>query len=250
MATKRPAAPRAARPLFRLAKYLRSGAIVHWPPALASEGPSAKAGAKLADPRTVSAGLARGLWEISRSGSRDAARLQLTDAGRAWLARQRSASELAFRIQHEAGATTGRDRVNRPARVDEAPISRMARRRGRNGAPLISAVQLQAAEQLRRDFTLGAVGGNARSNWREAPGSGGASREQEMQSASALDHRAAFDTACMALGPELAGVLIDACCFLKGLEQIEQERCWPVRSAKVVITVGLSQLARHYALAD
>ena len=250
MANKRPVVPRAARPLFRLAKYLRSDAFVPWPPAAADPESSIQAGAKLADPRTVSAGLARGLWVICRSGDCDAPHLQLTDAGRAWLARQRSVSDLAFRVQHEAVKANGDNRDNKPVRVDEWPIGRLARRRGRNGAPLISAVQLQAAEQLRRDFTLGAVGGNARSNWRVAPGSGGASREQELQSACALDHRAAFDTACLALGPELAGVLIDACCFLKGMEQIEQERCWPVRSAKIVITVGLNQLARHYALAD
>lgn len=41
---------------------------------------------------------------------------------------------------------------------------------------------------------------------------------------SAIAARVAVNRALEAMGPELAGVALDVCCFMKGLETVERER--------------------------
>ena len=115
---------------------------------------------------------------------------------------------------------------------------------------LIEPHQFQAGERLRADFTRAHMMPRTTSNWPSpiASGRGGGDRASgftETMIASRQRVRQAIDAA----GPEFGGLLLDVCCFLKGLDDIERERGWPSRSAKVVLQLALDRLARHYGYA-
>lgn len=134
--------------------------------------------------------------------------------------------------------------------IDEAesPLIWLARRRGRDGRPLIESHQFLAGERLRADFTRGQLMPRTTANWespisrgrRGAPGGS----FSELTVAARQRLRRALDAA----GPEFSGLLLDVCCFLKALTDVERERQWPARSAKVILQLGLERLARHYGL--
>ena len=137
--------------------------------------------------------------------------------------------------------------------VDEAesPLAWLARRRGRDGRALIEAHQLQAGERLRTDFTCANLMPRTTSNWaspvaadRRGGGERAASTTDVMIAA-----RQRLHLALDAAGPEFSGLLVDVCCFLKGLADIERDRAWPQRTAKIVLQLGLERLARHYGYA-
>ncbi len=65
----------------------------------------------------------------------------------------------------------------------------------------------------------------------------------------ALDARNLLNRLWVALPRDCAGVLFDVCVYDKGLQQIEAERQWPRRSAKLVLRIALEQAAGFFGLA-
>lgn len=157
-----------------------------------------------------------------------------------------------FRAQHLALASRAvRTRFGRSSvTVDEneSPLAWLVRRKGRDGAAFINAVQFEAGERLRADFTFAQLMPRTTANWNAAVASGrrsdggGAAAMTDAVVAARRRVRRALD----AVGPEFSGLLLDVCCFLKGIEDVERERRWPPRSAKLVLQLGLDSLARHY----
>jgi hypothetical protein len=134
--------------------------------------------------------------------------------------------------------------------VDEAesPLAWLAHRKGRDGRALIEPVQLLAGERLRAEFTRAGLMPRITANWSASVADGRRGASSAPFTESVIAARQCVRHALEAVGPEFAGLLVDVCCFLKGLADIERERNWPQRSAKVVLQLGLDRLARHYGL--
>lgn len=203
------------------------------------------------DAELMNAAHQRGFIEKTSGGWR------LSDTGRAWLRRNQAADE-PFLRQHR---TIVRQRVDVAGvahtvsiNAAESPLAWLYRRKGRDGAPLISDQQYSAGERLRADFTRARLMPRVTSNWspvvhrvkRRSSEPGGAAALLD----SAIAARTRVNKALAAVGPELADILVDVCCFLKGLAEIEAANGWPVRSGKLILQLALTRLARHYGIAE
>jgi Domain of unknown function (DUF6456) len=132
--------------------------------------------------------------------------------------------------------------------LDESPLASLMRRKDKTGAAYLTVNEFNAGERLRADFTKGMLMQRVSANWSAAVSGGrrGAHDGLANLTDQALAARQRLEKAFDAAGPELSGVMIDICCYLKGLEQVERERQWPQRSAKLMLKAGLACLARHY----
>lgn len=195
------------------------------------------------------------LEALARAGCTEPAgdaALRLTAAGRAAYARLRETGE-PFLLQHgELGATTVATPEGPQAvavNLSESPLARLSRLKDRSGKPFLDEDLVGAGERFRTDYERGMLMPRLGVNWASlgGAGAGGPGGSAADLTDAAMAARIRVDRAVEAVGPELAGLLVDVCCFLKGLETVELERDWPVRSAKVMLRAALSALARHYA---
>lgn len=138
----------------------------------------------------------------------------------------------------------------------ESPIAWLRRRKDRDGEAMISQAQFDAGERLRADFWFAQMTPRVTMNW-------AVTSPQQRRRRSGMPFRGDSDMhdriegarervrrALAAVGPELAGILIDVCCHLKGLEEAERSAGWPQRSGKVVLQLALTRLARHYGVGE
>lgn len=186
----------------------------------------------------------------------DSGALRLSQAGQARL-RRISCGDDGFRRQHQHRGTRRQPEPDGSLALlavdhGESPLAWLRNRKGPDGTALIDAARFEAGERLRADVTFGRiVPGLATQSW-DGLGASGARRSAASGIAdlsdAAIAARVRVDRALAAVGPELAPVLIDVCCELKGLGEVEKARRWPPRSAKVVLMMGLARLARHYGL--
>jgi hypothetical protein len=163
----------------------------------------------------------------------------------AWIRRQLAAGSEAFAAQHR---TITHEGEGRQVNLDESPLSRIAAMPANRN--LLQPHQLEAGERFRKIFERAAL--RQRTTMSFAPdrvAKSGKRAPANMELAGMnIDARREIDRIFAALPSECAGVVIDVCGFEKGLQQVERERGWPRRSAKLVLRIGLDQLARHFGL--
>jgi len=211
-------------------------------------------GAGAVDGATVRTLLTAGALEEEAGAARQ--RLVLSQAGRARLRRARATAGAGdadpwlaqhAELGHEQRRVDGemqRVRVNHA----ESPLAWLRRRRDRSGEAMIDEAAFAAGERLRADMTRAQMTPRVTASW-EAPvsaGTGGRLRQEPGDMALAARQR--VSRALAAAGDDFAGVLVDVCGFLKGLEQVEKERGWPARSGKLILRMALARLAAHYGL--
>lgn len=132
--------------------------------------------------------------------------------------------------------------------IADSPLTALARRRDKSGAPFLDEELVAAGERLREDFELAQMGPQDTANWAgflagqdpEAyvtdtgvKGTPAMARERVVQ-------------AIRELGEGLSDVALRCCCFLEGLEAAEQQLGWSARSGKIVLRIALMRLSEHY----
>ncbi|MEM7776169.1 MAG: DUF6456 domain-containing protein [Pseudomonadota bacterium] len=167
-------------------------------------------------------------------------RLILSDAGRQRVRRLRAQRGAAHDIQ-----AAGRS---------DSPLAWLRQRSGKNGRSLISDVEFEAAERLRLDFLKATMGMRTTSDWSAGRETGPSGPRYENGFSEVLDltiaARQRISRALETADPRVARLVVDVCCHGMGLAQVEKSHGLPQRSSKLVLAIGLRELARHYGLSN
>lgn len=161
----------------------------------------------------------------------------------------------------DAGAlVAGDDGLFRPAaaalravrNIRENPLQHVLATAAQDRDGRIGPEHIKAAERLRRDYERAHLAPRVTTNYTPATSS---SRHWQMSdnavsrlSDGALAARQQVHDALEAVGPELSGLLLQVCCLSAGLEEAERRLDLPRRSARAVLLLALTRLARHYGL--
>lgn len=179
--------------------------------------------------------------------------LLLLPAARSFLRRAAADIEEEFLAQHAdvVPSVAEVDGVKQAVRLDrsESPLGPLTRLKDRDGASFLPPEAVAAGERLAADFARGQLQPRVTASWepRLSSSANGSRGGMADIADSAMAARQAVNRAAAAMGPELSGVALDVCCFMKGLTLVERERQWPARSAKLMLRTALMALARHYS---
>jgi hypothetical protein len=147
----------------------------------------------------------------------------------------------AFQAQHRL---KGRDADGHEINLKESPLSRLAV----GEAAFLERHHLEAGERVRALVERAQLRRRTTMNYSGVAGERTRGNAQADLSDLAADARKAVAEIYRSLPADCAGVVVDVCGWLKGLQEVERERGWPRRSAKLVLRIGLDQLAQIYGI--
>ncbi len=143
-----------------------------------------------------------------------------------------------FAAQHRiAGKAADGAELN----LAEGPLARLAA----GEAAFLERHQVEAGERVRKLVERAQLQPRVTMTY-SASRTAGPQRAKNDISDMAADARRAVADIHRLLPRDCAGVVMDVCGLLKGLQEVERDRGWPRRSAKLVLRIGLEQLAQHY----
>jgi hypothetical protein len=184
--------------------------------------------------------------ELISSGAIDGDELECrsNSATVGWL-RRAMLGERAYGDQHRVLARTadGHD-----LNLAESPLARLASATG-GEPPFLERHQVEAGERVRRLAERAQLQPRLTMAYSASQTVGNRSQAAADISDLAADARKSLSEIHRVLPRDCAGVVLDVCGLLKGLQDVERDRRWPRRSAKIVLRIGLEQLAQHFGLA-
>ncbi|MEM7729933.1 MAG: DUF6456 domain-containing protein [Pseudomonadota bacterium] len=126
-------------------------------------------------------------------------------------------------------------------------VERLARRRDRDGTPLLSAAQLTAAQRFTLDILRSGEGAMGSSS-PDAPRVDGTRRHDaaEMSALARIDATRSLQEARRAVGPKLARMLNAVCGANERLEAIERAERWSRGTGLSILRIALDLLVIHY----
>jgi uncharacterized protein DUF6456 len=211
------------------------------------ETPSGRASIGVGDAETlVDAGVLQVRGVELGQGQMDAGILAATDLAKNWLRRVLAEND-PHATQHRILVTKGE---GEPAlNLGESPLARLARRTAGGPGPFLQPHQFEAGERIRALVEKAALRPRTTMNYSAEHTASGKNGNCVTDLADmALDARARIASLKADMTPDCFSVLIDVCGYLKGLQQIEVERRWPRRSAKIVLRIALDVAATHFGI--
>ncbi len=174
--------------------------------------------------------------------------ISINPLSKGWLKRKMASKQEQYCDQHR------NVKINRKGvklNINESPISRLTLTSAKKD-PYLKAHHIEAAKRFSQLFERANLRSKITMSYNDGQlvSSKNSYNVKTDISDLAIDARKKVGQLLTNLPNDCASIIIDVCGYEKGLQTIESERGWPRRSAKLVLRIGLEQLAQNFGLSQ